>query len=100
LVTYPNRKAGISERDVIEKFAKRARLEQRRSQLRSLSENERFFVAKEGNRVVGVCSAKKDADKNELQSIYVLPEYQGKGIGKLLWQKAMEFFDKSLPVVL
>ncbi len=48
LATYPNREVGITERDVIEQFAKREiRLERRRSKLRSLPENERFFVAKE-----------------------------------------------------
>ncbi len=47
-----------------------------------------------------MCSVRKNADENELQAIYVLPEHQGKGIGKLLWQKAAEFFDEKLPVVL
>lgn len=37
---------------------------------------------------------------NELQAIYVLPERQGMGIGKLLWKRAVEFFDGKLPVVL
>ena len=101
LGAYPNREAGISERDVSEHFAKRkSRLERRRLRLGSLPENEGVFVAKERNRVPGMCVVKKDGEKNELQAIYVLPEHQGKGIGKLLWQRAVEFFDSELPVVL
>lgn len=34
-------------------------------------------------------------NENRLQTIYVLPEYQGKGIGKMLWKQAQEFFNKN-----
>ena len=34
-------------------------------------------------------------EKNQLQMIYVLPEYQGKGIGKLLWNEVKKYLDKT-----
>lgn len=39
------------------------------------------------------------ADKNQLQAIYVLPEYQHQGIGTMLWQALCKSFDVSMPTI-
>lgn len=41
---------------------------------------------------IGFYQAEKEKDYNELQIIYVLPGYQGRGIGKALAKKALSFF--------
>jgi ribosomal protein S18 acetylase RimI-like enzyme len=53
------------------------------------------MVAKDGARVVGVCLFVERETCNQLQSIYVLPEYQGKGIGALFWKKCLAFLDPA-----
>ena len=39
------------------------------------------------------------SDKNQLQAIYVVPEYQRKGVGKLLWKEAQKYFDEGKDIV-
>ena len=48
-----------------------------------------LFVAKdENNNVVGCCFAEKQEDKNTIEAVYVLPEFQGLGLAKELYDKA------------
>jgi ribosomal protein S18 acetylase RimI-like enzyme len=51
------------------------------------------YCNKEGDKVVGVCRVVNHPDKNQLQAIYVLPEYQGRGVGRMLWEEAQKYFD-------
>lgn len=99
---YPNKKAGITVDD-IEAFYKDAFLKERLDKLRNRmidsSKNGDFFIAREGNDVVGVCHIVKHADKNQLQAIYILPEHQRKGIGKMLWNKALEIVDPNKDII-
>lgn len=98
LQIYPNKKLGIINED-IEKFFENAvtaeSLKSREDQIEKPDNNMQFLVAKDGKNVIGLCVAFIKGDFNKLQSIYVLPEYQGKGIGKLFWNEALKFFDKN-----
>jgi GNAT superfamily N-acetyltransferase len=98
LATYPNKEAGITVED-IEYMYKDAFSEEvllkRAERMTHLPNGTKFFMAKEGGKVVGVCTAVRREDKNQLQAIYVLPEYQGKGIGSMLWREAQKFFDPT-----
>ena len=52
-----------------------------------------LWVAKDGERVVGFVGcgpAQEGDDDGEVYSIYVLRDYQGRGVGRALMQTAME----------
>lgn len=96
LDTYPNKEAGITKEDIKEHFKDRLSpetLERRRRGLLTESENQFFFVAKDGEKVVGICRLMKRENCNQLQAIYVLPEYQRKGVGHMLWEKTLTLID-------
>ena len=97
LDTYPNEEIGITIDDVEHwyKDAWQEKLNKLRSRIINPPENQSLFIAKDGDLVVGVCRIVKHPDKNQLQAIYVLPEHQRKGIGKMLWNKALEIFDSN-----
>jgi ribosomal protein S18 acetylase RimI-like enzyme len=49
-----------------------------------------FVVAAHEDRIIGYAMLSEDGDGNaQLWSIYVLPEFQGQGAGKLLWDAAV-----------
>jgi ribosomal protein S18 acetylase RimI-like enzyme len=98
LATYPNEALGITKDDIEERFKDsftKEGLELRTKALANPSEGAAFFVAKDGDKIIGICSIRKDAESNQLQSIYVLPEYQGQGAGQLLWEEAEKHFNAS-----
>jgi ribosomal protein S18 acetylase RimI-like enzyme len=55
-------------------------------------------VARSGKRIVGFSVGVKE-DENELKAIYVLPEYHGRGVGKLLIEPAMKWLGNEKDVV-
>lgn len=49
-----------------------------------------FFVVKDGEKIVGVGGLKKDDESqipNRLTTFFVDPDYQGKGIGRMLYEQ-------------
>jgi len=98
LATYPNEEAGITTDDVEDRYGDvftEEGLAKRAERIAHPSENATFFVAREGDKIIGVCNVTRHPDKNQLQAIYVLPEYQGRGVGALLWEEAQKHFDVS-----
>lgn len=98
LDTYPNEEAGITVEDIEDKFKDRdseERLEKRRRDLTGEKKNVKFLVALDGSRIIGLSRASKNEKENRLTAIYVLPEYQGKGIGTRLWNETKNFFNPS-----
>lgn len=96
LATYPNEEFRITMDDIEDKFKDRnteENLARRRKQISNQSDTKATFVAKEADRIVGLCRMIRHKDKNQLIAIYVLPEYQGKGVGISLWHNAQKFFD-------
>lgn len=96
LATFPNEEAGITVDDIEHNFKDAFTdegLAKRTERMVHPAEGNSFFLAKEGDKVIGVCTVASLAGKNQLQSIYVLPEYQGQGVGTLLWQEAQKHFD-------
>ena len=92
LKTYPNEKLGIVKEDIEERFKDRLseeKLAKRREEILHPISGA-MFVAKENGRVIGFCKTGLLEGNNEIQAIYVLPEYQGKGIGKILWNEAQK----------
>lgn len=96
LATYPNTDAGITEEDIHEFYKPRLTEEWHKKVAARFHEahpNEHSFVAEIDGKIVGFMRIVLHPDKNQLQAIYVLPEYQRMGIGKLLWNKALSIFD-------
>jgi ribosomal protein S18 acetylase RimI-like enzyme/2-polyprenyl-3-methyl-5-hydroxy-6-metoxy-1,4-benzoquinol methylase len=102
LVTYPNKELGITTEDIQEMFKDSysdAELEDFRERIKNRPANSKLLVAVEGENVVGVCRIFVRENFNQLQAIYVLPSYQGKGIGKKFWDEALKFWDKNKKII-
>ena len=102
LATYPNEAAGISRDDVEALYANafsEESLQQRRERIERQHDNELSLVAKCDGKVVGVCRVAREDTVNRLCAIYVLPHYQGLGIGGRLWEKALNFLERSKDTV-
>jgi ribosomal protein S18 acetylase RimI-like enzyme len=102
LDTYPNTEYGITRED-IEHFYRNSltkeALDKKREQIINLPKNEKYLVAKDDEKVIGVCRLIKHPDNNELKSIYIMSSYRGKGIGTMFWNEALKFFDPKKDIV-
>ena len=96
LATYPNKKYGVTVADV-EHYCQRefseGGLAERQAEIANMPKHRNLLVAKVGGRIVGVCLVVKHPYVNQLQTIYVLPEYQHQGVGTQLWNEAEKFLD-------
>jgi ribosomal protein S18 acetylase RimI-like enzyme len=102
LSTYPNKEVGVTKEDIEDRFKDRLseeNIKKRTEQYTNVPENELYLIAKEGTLVVGTLKVVKREGFNQLQAIYVLPEYHGKGIGTMLWNKAEEFLGKDKNII-
>ena len=102
LDTYPNNEAGITVEDIEDMFKNaftEETIQKRKEQIRNPKDGVIMLIAKDGSKVVGLCVLVKREDKNQLQAIYVLPEYQGKRIGSLFWEEAIKIFGLSKDII-
>jgi ribosomal protein S18 acetylase RimI-like enzyme len=53
------------------------------------------FVAKVNQKVVGFCTVVRGSEQNSLAEIYIVPAFQGKKIGRRLWDTARQFIDQN-----
>lgn len=102
LATYPNEEYGISYQDIkqrTDQMKTPERIEKQRQKLfEQQSDPKRFFrVAKEGERVVGVCAGVEKEDIVHMASLYVLPDAQGKGIGGALMEAFLAWANPEKP---
>jgi len=89
LHTYSNSALDITVNDLQERFGEmNDTIALVRTWLRS-PKMRRVWVAKDGPRTVANCVAYCDDNGGHIGAVYVLPEYQGKGIGKALMQDAL-----------
>ena len=61
----------------------------------NLTSDERILVASADGIIVGTSKLKKGAERNEMHTIYILPEFQGKGLGRALFAESLAWFDKN-----
>ncbi len=100
LTTYPNKALGITVTDIEEMYKDRnsdealARIRDRIS-----SASEITLVAKENGKVVGVCRVIRREDKDVMEAIYVLPEYQRLGIGSAIWREIEKLLDSNRKII-
>lgn len=102
LDTYPNEEYGITREMIEKRFAPRLTKEgiiKLAEKIINPEPDTLFLVAKVGEKIVGVCRARKDEGQNQLSAIYVLPEFQRSGAGGLLWQEVKKFFDLDKEII-
>jgi len=98
LETYPNQKIGITREDVEDRYKdafEGKKLEKRIKVINEQRDTEKILVAKDGEKVVAYSYAVKSEEKNQLQAIYILPEYHRRGIGTNMWKQLKNFFNKE-----
>ena len=89
LSTYPNTEYGITRED-IEAMNARSLLpeviEKRKAGFEKMLTDEKYYfkVATLEGKIVGVCGGEDKEGSAHLKSIYVLPDFQGKGVGSML----------------
>jgi ribosomal protein S18 acetylase RimI-like enzyme len=101
LATFSNEELGITMDDVRDGLSKVASVESiERAIIRSeTNPNERLMlVAKDNERVVGICECKKDNVKGYIPSLFILPSFQKMGIGKKLMNECFLFL-KDMPEI-
>ncbi len=100
LATYPNDKYGITVDDIehyfVDSFTEET-LNKRRQAILNPDPLSKIknFVAKDNDKVVGICRIEVLPERNQLKTIYLLPEYFGKGIGMKLWNEVKKYFDSK-----
>jgi len=104
--TYPNEEAGITEQDV------RNRVEGEHGELvadkiawwrkgiETSGENRAIFVVKDEDKVVGFVAPGIMDGQRRIGAIYVLPEAQGKGLGRKLLDKAIDWHGRDEDIYL
>lgn len=93
---YPNEKYDVERKDIVERFSDEKKfIAKTRKQIEGYGKDVCGWVVELSGKIVGFSVVYKDKEKNFVGAIYVLPEYQGKGIGKILLQKALDFFKDS-----
>ena len=99
LEIYPNEKYGITKEDIaaIDWFNP-DELEKRKRKTEEAKDDTHLWVLKDNkDNVVGFCKVSRDGHKTdiegqrEIDAMYVVKELQGRGLGKKLMQKAIEW---------
>lgn len=98
LNTYPNKELGITVDDIEENF-KNAYTEETLNtfadKIKNLPPHVKFLVAVDQKKVIGLCRVSIKEEYNQLNAIYILPEYQGNGIGNKLWEECVKYLNKD-----
>lgn len=99
--TYVNEQTGITKDDIDWYFNdfkhtfKPEMIEKFVEELENLNEKQKVIVVKVNERVVGTTWLIRGDDYNEIGSIYIDQDFQGRGIGKRIWELAQLYFDES-----
>lgn len=95
IATYPNKNFGITKQDIESRYTDdetesgRQEMEKRRQRL--MDPDTHTWVAKVKEEIVGFCLAQDQRQQKRLGAIYVLPAYQGQGIGQKLMTAALSW---------
>jgi len=98
LATYPNEAHGILMSDIEDRYKNSftpSSISRGEYAISHLAPNERVLVALLDGVIVGTSKLKRGEERNEMHTIYILPEYQGQGVGKMLFAEALAWFDKN-----
>ena len=97
LATYAGEACGLSEADILSKdFDSPVKINKWQNSLDD--ENYKLWLAKDGTKIVGFCGAKKGERENDFSVVYILPDYQRKGIGQAFAQKVFDWLGTEKPI--
>ena len=57
------------------------------------NDTQKSWMAVDEGAIIGAVTIEAHGSECKLSGFYVLPDYQGRGVGTMLWQKAVEFAD-------
>lgn len=102
LATYPSQEYGITPQDIESKdFESHQKIEKMKKRIQDISSNSNTWVAKlENSEIIGfgVATYTDSERPNQLNAMYVLPEYQGIGVGASLMRTMLDWLgnDKEI----
>lgn len=100
--TYPNEKAGITLEEIKDKFEGdstpkgKQKIKERKKKYED--KTKQTWVAEKDGKIIGFCVAGKENGKDRILAIYVLPQFQGKGIGNELITEGLEWIGNDKKV--
>lgn len=96
LATYVHEEHGITVDDVEDSYKDlftEESISKFKEALKNIPENQNRLVARVDGKVVGISTLVKLEHCNQLQTMYILPEFQGQGIGTAFWENHKKFLD-------
>lgn len=101
LDTYQNEVLGITAKDIYDKdFLCKQRVAKRAEHMQNDDGINYTLVARDGEKIVGYGRAVRGDEHNEIVTLYILPEWQGNGIGTMLLQHLLDWLGADQDVVL
>lgn len=104
--TYPNEERGVPEAQVKETveswMTPQALLDSKERVKKMLEDSEHNFlyVAKDGDKVVGMGCSTKNEDNQRLEALYVDKEYRSTGVAQALTDQILSHLDLTKPIKL
>ncbi len=104
--TYPNEEAGITEQDIRNRIEGEhgEKIEDRiawwRKGIETSGEKRGIYVVKDSSKVVGFVAPGIIEGQRRIGAIYILPEAQGKGLGRKLLEKAIDWHSREEDIFL
>lgn len=99
LATYPNDELDITLEDIREQ-TKNFSAERMLQRLSNPDPNRHYWVAKDGDKVVGMHLVLRGEEENTLQALYVHPGFQRLGVGSRLMQIALDWLGNEKDIIL
>ena len=97
LNTYATDSFGLSPSDILTKdFDSLAKIQKWQNLLEDY--NYKLWLAKVDHQIVGFCGARRGDHENDFSVVYILPEFQRRGIGQKFAQKVLAWFGTEKPV--
>lgn len=102
LEAYPNVQLGITLEDIDQKtddFTSESRVVDIQENIRD-DQTSQWWIAKDADTPVGFLTAKKKPGDHRISRLFVLPEYQRKGVGKKLLGSGVAWLGAQEPIKL
>ncbi len=100
LDSYPNPEKGVTKEDIQLKIDEWNQVGDKRIEDNLKNQNSHTWVAKKDQKVIGFVGVLKTEKENEIKALFVLPTYQGQGIGSKLLETCLNWLGKSKRITL
>ncbi len=100
-VTYITPEIGITKKDIDLMYAQseKQQIEVFRQRAEHPKDDDISLIAKDGEKVVGFIRLKVLPDHVRVRSLYVHPEYTGRGVGTNLWEESKKYIPHDRPII-